>query len=283
MRASTPELRDLLASKQAMIADLFTIALLDGTVLTLTSAPDFDVHWRGNAYTRTYTMERGDIVSSVGVEVDEIELTLTVKPEDVLHGMSVPAFIHNGGFDGARVLIERAFMAVQGVPVGVIHLFEGSVQQPAPARTRITLTVSSDLIWLNQMVPRNTITPGCGNILFDGRCGLSRAPYTHAGTVQAGSSKNSLVTTLPQADGYYTLGSVTMTSGNNAGAQRSVKLHNQDRLVPSYPFYYPVMAGDTFTATAGCDKTRAMCSSAKFNNAAHMRLFPFVPTPVASA
>lgn len=294
MKAATVDTLALLASKQAIIADLFTIALLNGQVLTLTSAPDFEVFWLGNTYTRLLTIERGDITSTVGIEVDEVDLTLYIRSDYSVAetailtawfgSASVPAFVHNGGFDGARVLIGRAFMSAPGVPVGVIHLFEGTIYQPAPSRSKITMTVSADMLLLDQLVPKNVITPDCSNRLFDSLCTLNKTAYTATGTAQAGSNRNVIITALTQPDTYFRLGAITFTSGNNAGAKRSIKFHNSGNIIPSYPFYYPPAIGDSFEVVAGCDKTRAMCQSAKFgDNSANMRLFPFVPTPVASA
>lgn len=282
MKPSTPQLDALLASKQAIIASLFTISLLNGDVLTLTSAPDFDVHWRGNIYGCQYVIGHGDITSSVGVEVDEIDVTLYVRPDDRIYGLPLPAFTHNRGFDGARILIERAFMSVPGYPVGVVHGFEGEIAEPEPSRNLIAMKANSDLIKLNQMVPRNTITPGCCNILFDAMCGVNRTAFTHMGTAQAGSTRNGVVSGLSQADGYYTQGTVAFTAGNNAGAKRTVKRHASGLLIPAFPFYYPIAIGDAFVAVAGCDRLRITCRD-KFANEDSFRGFEKVPTPVTSA
>ncbi len=282
MRDSTPELDALLASKQALIASLFTISLANDDVLTLTSAPDFNVTWLGNTYNRDYVIEHGDITSAVGVAVDEIDVTLYVRPDDRIYGMPVPKFVHNKGFDGARILIERAFMSEPGIPVGVVHLFEGAISEPEPSRMVITMKASSDLITLNQMVPRHTITPGCSNVLFDDLCSLDRLDWTHAGTALAGSTRNGIVSDLVQADGYFTQGTVRCLTGNNAGAKRTVKRHVSGQLVPAYPFYYPFTVGDEIEAVAGCNRLRVTCRD-KFNNEANIRIFEKVPTPVTSA
>jgi len=282
MKDSTPELDALLASKQAIIASLFTIALSGGDVLTLTSAPDFDVHWLGNVYSRQYVIEHGDTTSSVGVEVDEIDITLYVRPDDRIYGLTLPTFVHNRGLDGARILIQRAYMSAPGYPVGVVHWFEGRISEPCPSSMVIAMKASSELILLNRMVPRNTITPGCSNILFDDLCGLNRGDWTHTGTAQSGSTRNGIVSGLGQADGYFTQGTITFSSGNNAGAKRTVKRHASGLIVPAYPFYYPVAIGDAFAAVAGCDRLRTTCRD-KFDNEANIRIFEKVPTPVTSA
>jgi len=265
-----------------MIALLFTITLANGDVLRLTSAPDFDVQWAGHTFNRQYAIAVGDVTSSVGVDVDEIDVTLYVRPDDRIYGLTLPQFTHNRGFDFARLLIQRAFMNTPGVPVGVVHYFEGQLSEPAPSSTLIAMKASSDMILLNQMLPRNTITPSCSNVLFDTLCGVTRSAFTHTGTAQAGSTKTGVFSGLGQADGYFTQGTVLFTSGDNAGAKRTVKRHASGLIVPAYPFYYPVAVGDEFEAVAGCNRLRTTCKD-KFDNEDNIRIFQKVPTPVTSA
>jgi len=265
-----------------MIAFLFTITLANGDVLRLTSAPDFDVQWAGHTFNRQYAIAVGDVTSSVGVDVDEIDVTLYVRPDDRIYGLTLPQFTHNRGFDFAQFLIQRAFMNTPGVPVGVVHYFEGQLSEPAPSSTLIAMKASSDMILLNQMLPRNTITPSCSNVLFDTLCGVTRSAFTHTGTAQAGSTKTGVFSGLGQADGYFTQGTVLFTSGDNAGAKRTVKRHASGLIVPAYPFYYPVAVGDEFEAVAGCNRLRTTCKD-KFDNEDNIRIFQKVPTPVTSA
>jgi uncharacterized phage protein (TIGR02218 family) len=282
MKPSTPELDALLGSGQALLASLFTISLKNGEVLRLTSAPDFDVTWLGQVFDRRFVVEHGQVTTSVGIEVDEVDISLYPRPGDLIGDTSLPEFVRNRGFDGARVLIEVAFMSTPGVPVGVVHWFEGEIQEPEPAGMLITLKAASELVHLTQMVPRNTITPGCGNILFDGLCGVGRSPFTISGTAQAGSSRGSIISGLPQPDNYFRQGVLTFTDGQNAGAWRTVKNHTGGVLIPALPFTYPVATGDAFAVSAGCDKLRSTCRD-KFDNEDKWRGFEKVPRPVESA
>lgn len=282
MKASTPELNALLASRQAIIAFICTITLANGDVLRLTTAPDFDVHWNGNTYNRQYVIAVGDVTNSVGVDVDETDITLYVRPDDRIYGLTLPQFTHNKGFDNAHIVIHRAFLTAPDDLVGVVHYFEGQLSEPAPSSTLIAMKASSDMVLLNQVVPRNTITPTCSNVLFDGLCAVNRSAFTHTSTAGAGSTKTAIASGLSQADGYFTKGTILFTSGNNAGAKRTVKRHASGLLVPAYPFYYLIAVGDEFEATAGCDRLRSTCKN-KFDNEDNIRIFEKVPTPVTSA
>jgi hypothetical protein len=116
MKAASPALQALLAGKQFAIADLFTITLRDGTELHYTSC-DIDLEYSGDIYlANVLKIQRGPITQSVGVEVDAVELTIQAGTSDTIQGLPIPAFVRNGGFDGARVLIQRAFMGDQTGP-----------------------------------------------------------------------------------------------------------------------------------------------------------------------
>jgi hypothetical protein len=116
MKTASPALQALLAGHQFAIADLFTITLRDGTELHYTSC-DIDLEYSGDTYlANVLKIQRGPINSSVGVEVDAVELTILAGTSDTIQGLPIPAFVRNGGFDGARVLIRRAFMGDQTGP-----------------------------------------------------------------------------------------------------------------------------------------------------------------------
>jgi hypothetical protein len=129
MKAASPALQELLAGKQFAIADLFTITLRDGTELHYTSC-DIDLEYSGDTYlANVLKIQRGPINSSVGVEVDAVELTILAGTSDTIQGLPIPAFVRNGGFDGARVLIQRAFMGDQTGPQVTIIVADNYVMR----------------------------------------------------------------------------------------------------------------------------------------------------------
>lgn len=73
---------------------------------------------------------------------------------------------------------------------------------------------------------------------------------------------------------------VTWTAGLNAGAVMEVKSHANSGAAVSFELWetmpFDVQAGDTFTVTAGCDKTLGMCRD-RFGNLPNFRGFPFIP------
>lgn len=82
-------------------------------------------------------------------------------------------------------------------------------------------------------------------------------------------------------DGFFSFGVITFTSGKNNGVQREVKQHtssgaNPQTFILYEPLPFDLQVGDTFTVTAGCDKTLTHCRD-KFNNTYNRRAEDFVP------
>ncbi|HLI84799.1 MAG TPA: DUF2163 domain-containing protein [Bryobacteraceae bacterium] len=85
--------------------------------------------------------------------------------------------------------------------------------------------------------------------------------------------------------GYFTQGTILFTSGPNAGVSRFISDYGSSgtgvvTVLPPLP--YAPQPGDTFVATAGCDRQMATCLN-KFNNLAHFGGMPFIPAPELGA
>lgn len=272
----------LLASNQYLIAEFYTITLLAGTILRYTDA-DGDMVYGGNTYTSTSPkILRDKTTLKVGIEVDTMDVTLYAGLTDLILGIPWPQFVANGGFDGARLSVDRCFMATYGdTSAGVVNIFTGGISDVKPSRTEIVLTVSSDAQLLNNPMPRNVYAAQCSHTLFDTGCGAVKASFGFASSATSGSTRQVINCALAQAAGYFDAGTITCTGGANAGATRTVKGYTPGVLTLSLPLPFTPGIGDTFTAYAGCDKTKTTCNS-KFSRLASFRGFPFVPVPEAS-
>lgn len=282
MKAASPATIALLAGNQFMMAEFYTITLLNGTVLRYTDA-DGDMVYGGNTYASTSPkIVRDKTKSVVGIEVDTMAVTLYAGINDLIQSVPFPQFVNNGGFDGARVQVDRCFMATYGdTSAGVVNIFTGSVSDVKPSRTEIQLSVSSDLQLLNIPMPRNVYAPACSHNLYDAACGAVKASFGAASSCASGTTSLVLNCALAQAATYFDTGTITFSGGQNAGATRTVKSYTPGVINLSLPLPFTPAVGDTFTAYAGCDKSQATCS-AKFNRLVGFRGFPFIPVPEAS-
>lgn len=287
MKAASPALVALLAANQYLYADLFTISLVNGGTLYYTNA-DGGLNYGGNYYACTAPrIQRSGAKTVIGIQVDTLTIQIFGGAGELIQGVPFPQFAANGGFDGATVSVERCYMNTFGdTSAGTLNVFFGDVTEVKPSRTAVELTISSKLELLNISMPRNLISPGCIHNLFDAGCTLAKASFAAAGTAAAGTSSSAIETSsLAQAAGYFTFGTITFTSGLNAGVSATIKAHALTSGVATLTLMAPLQSapavGDTFNAYPGCNKTQATCSGA-FNNLLNFRGWPFVPSPTAS-
>ena len=136
---------------------------------------------------------------------------------------------------------------------------------------------------LGQTVGR-TFQAGCDAKLGDMRCGidLENAIYKGNGAVtDLLRDRAFMASGLSGFDaGWFTSGTLTWTSGANAGRITAVLAHGLDGSIATLTLLEApgraIAEGDSFIARAGCDKRIATCS-AKFANTANFRGFPNIP------
>lgn len=277
MKSAGPALITLLAGHQFLMADLYTFTLASGSMLRYASA-DFDIVSGGNTFIGSGPrMKRGRTRILRGVEVDTLDVSMFADTTDLVNGVPMLQAIARGVFDGAKVRLERAFMANWGdTSAGTVVLFSGRVAETSISRTEAKLTVRSDLELLNVQMPRNLYQPGCVHTLYDGGCGVVKSSKGIASSVASGTTRSVVNCGLTAAASFYDQGTITFTSGQNAGVSRTVKAYTPGVLTLSYPLPVVPAIGDGFLAYPGCDKSLATCA-AKFSNAANFRGYPFIP------
>lgn len=155
----------------------------------------------------------------------------------------------------------------------------GEIKREGPAFT-------AELRSLSQKLAEDTgrlYTATCAADLGDARCGvdLAAAAYRGSGTVTAlsATSRFSASGLDAFADGWFSAGKLTFTSGGNAGVGMEVKTHRNNSGV-TFELWQAmpraIAAGDAFTVTAGCDKRFSTCLG-RFANAVNFRGFPHIP------
>ena len=278
---STGALAALLnTSTQLFMADLYTFTLLGGAVARYTNS-DQAVKVNGQTFSLGPAMFRGGTKLAVGIMVDTLDVTLAADSSVLINSTPLLQFVAAGGFDGARMTLERAFAATPGGAwAGTVSLFSGRISEARVSRYEANLTISSDSELLNVMVPRNVYAPGCANTLFDGTCGLAKSTYAVAGTATSATdaTRNVFSTALGQATGYFDQGFVLGLTGANAGVQRTIKSFAGGVVTTVNPWPAVVVPGNTFTLYPGCDKAQTTCNT-KFSNLARFRGHPYIPAP----
>ena len=188
--------------------------------------------------------------------------------------------ILDGRWDNAAVELWRVSWADTSQRV---LLRRGAVGQIRRGRMAFVAEVRSLAHVLGQTVGR-TFQAGCDARLGDGRCGidLENAVYNGTGIVtDLLRDRAFMASGLSGFDaGWFASGTLTWTSGANAGRATEVLAHGLDSSIATLTLLEaPVLQiaeGDSFIARAGCDKRITTCS-AKFANVANFRGFPNIP------
>ncbi|MEX8520077.1 MAG: DUF2163 domain-containing protein [Leptothrix sp. (in: b-proteobacteria)] len=264
-------------------ADLFTITLVGGTVLRYTSL-DQPITVNGNTFTLGPSIKRSKVRVSVGIRVDNLTIELAADASVLVGGVPIIQALKAGAFDGARVLLERAFYDTSLVVQGTVALFSGRVGQVQASRSSATIDVLSDSELLDVMVPGEVYQPGCRNSLFDAQCTVVKASYSAplAASTVTDAQRSTFSVVGSATANYYEMGVITFTSGANNGLSRTIKSATigggNTAFTVISPWTYAVAIGDTFVATPGCDKTYATCG-ARFANTGNFRGEPEIPAP----
>lgn len=246
----------------------------DGLVLRLTSWDRPVVH-DGETWDPSDGIQLSAIQATAGGAADDVEAQgfLTddrITEEDLLAGL----------WDDAEV--EVLFTEAQALDYSAV-LFAGRIGELAEAdgRWKASLLSLSDRI-RGSVVERTSAQCRCQR-LGDARCGVILAANTvggtavrQTGTVSSSSGLALTISGLSAPDGHFTGGILKVTSGSNAGQERTIKSQAGSAIGLRRQFPFAVSAGATVELTAGCDRTFATCKS-KFGNANSFQGEPDIP------
>jgi len=144
------------------------------------------------------------------------------------------------------------------------------VVKGATATLKIPSTFSRAL---NSIFPPRRWQAPCNHLLYDNRCGVSRASFSETTTVLSVTGESIRLNAL----------SWTTTEGvggeiinNTTGERRTISSHTADTVRVKLPFTQ-LNAGDSVTVFQGCDHSPFVCRD-KFNNLDNYGGFPLVPT-----
>lgn len=280
---STALLAHLQTGSPFVMADLYTVTLASGTIYHWADF-DQDIVHPTNGYTYSCSapvLRRGKTRTIIGVEVDTLDISIYGRTTDIVNGLPILAAAQAGAFDGAKLVLERAFLSPIPTVVGTVILFTGRFADVTLGRTEFQVRINSLTESLNINLPRNIYQPGCTHVLYDTGCGLTKSSFGTAGTITTGTTTSKLLCNLSTAAGFYNRGSIKFISGDLSGVTRTVKSYSPGTLSLLLPLPNIPAVGDTFIAYAGCDKQQSTCSG-KFNNLTSFRGSPYIPVPITA-
>lgn len=262
-------------------SDIYTFYLKNGSVYRWTDA-DHNQTIGGNVFVSGPVITRSKTKQNIGITVDTVQITMADSGGTLINGKPLIHQFKNGLFRGARVVIQKMFLLDwNDTSPGPVDWFEGIVGAPSCDHLTAAFEVRAMTEMLNKQMPADIHQDTCNNDLYDDVCGANPATFTHSGTAgTVTDNKRFVLSGVSQANGYFALGKIWFTSGQNAGQPpRTVKSYVGGVIEVFQPFPYPIAPGDACTARAGCDKLQATCST-KFNRlTSGFQATPYIPVP----
>jgi len=245
----------------------------------------------------------------IGLDSDTWVVVLMPRAIDPVSGQLFPDTINGtpflqacqgGALDSADWQVDRAIFASMptwpmpnggAVPTGIVTgIFAGLVGQVDTSSTLAAITIGDYRSLLSIQMPWHLWSGQCRHTLFDIGCTannttLPASAFATVGAAIGGSTQSSIANTLaaPAGSGTYILGSIVMTSGQNAGFQRTITgwLGPGQPFALLIPFPFQITPGDAFRAYPGCAKNQTACTA--FGNLINYGGQSNVPVPETAA
>ena len=273
MKTIPPELQARLNSGVTTLCRCWVIRRSDGVIQGFTDHDEDvlldDINCRAGS-----GLSGSEAVQKLGLAVDSSELSGALA-DDTLNEADLAA----GRYDAALVELWLADWTEPNLRILLARGTLGEVSREGAAFT-------AELRGLSERLSQDSgrlYTVTCSADLGDARCkiDLSDARFRGTGVVLALNATSAFRAGGLDVflDGWFTAGKLTFTSGANSGLSVEVKEHRKTGAVTLNLWQAmpePVAVGDTFTATAGCDKRFQTCHD-RFNNVVNFRGFPHIP------
>jgi uncharacterized phage protein (TIGR02218 family) len=274
MRTIPPALQTKLDSGVTTLCRCFVLTRRDGVVQGFTDH-DEDIALNGVACLAGTGLAASEATSRLGLAVDGAEISGALA-DDCLTEADLAA----GRYDAAKVETWLVDWSEPSLHVLLSTATLGEVRREGAAFVAEMRGLSDALAQESGRL----FTASCAADLGDARCGvdLSAPIYRGAGQVMVLRGTSAFAVSGLDAfnEGWFDAGKLTFTSGANDGLAIEVKRHrfdDQDVVIDLWQMMpEPVIAGDSFVVTAGCDKRFDTCGN-RFNNAVNFRGFPHIP------
>lgn len=224
-----------------------------------------------------------DFAATTGLEAAEsaAELGFAIGGGEVAGAFAAlglnEADLARGLYDDARV---RVWLVNWADPDQRVLLEEGFVGEIKRGEASFTAEIRSFAKAFDEERGRLYMR-SCSADLGDARCGVVLAAAEGEVFASDGRLSVSVEGMESYADGHFNGGRLMFISGANAGFATEVKRHGREGVQALFQLWQapaaPIVPGDGFRVTPGCDKSFATCR-AKFGNGVNFRGFPHMPT-----
>jgi uncharacterized phage protein (TIGR02218 family) len=274
MRNIPPALQAKLDSGVTTLARCWIVTRRDGVTMGFTDH-DNDLTVAGTLCHADTGLTASEATARLGLQVDGSEIAGALA-DDSLAESDLAA----GRYDAAAIEMHLVDWSEPSLSVLLTKGALGEVRREGQAFAAEFRSLAHRLDEESGRLYTATCSAGLG----DARCTIDlSAPAFHgSGTIAAlaGASAFHAAGLDAFADGWFTEGKLSFTSGANAGFAVEVKTHRVSLDGVLIELWQraaePIAPGDAFTVTAGCDKRFATCRD-RFANAINFRGFPAIP------
>lgn len=296
MKGASPALLALFATNQPFEQfDLYTFTLTSGLVLRYANC-SFDVSGGGHRWLCARSPggiaidENSDSGPrahwTIGLDTGSWSVTIMPRDTDTLGALPWMHAVRAGILQEATCRVDRGYVAawpvsptLSLVPDGTINIFFGRVAEIDFGRSSVQININDPRELLDTDQPRNLFTAGCRYALFSPQCTLNKDTFAENALVTAVTSSQLFSTNdVGHADGYFSLGSIAFTGGDNVGLRMMIRssIGATGALALLAPLPFNVAPGDTVKLYPGCDKSVTTCAN-KFGNLINFGGFPEIP------
>lgn len=241
-------------------AQVWKITRTDGQKFTFTTH-DQSITWRGDVYKRCDSLmvsaSSGGLADQGAgdVQVRGLISDSSITERDLIGGL----------FDGATVevwVLQWGNLEQGFIPFRIIKGILGKISQSEVSFTAEMLTPGAKL---QQRPLLQTYTPACRWTLGEAPCPVDLGALRVAGSVTGLAARDVRTrnrfrvfndTARVEADGYFTDGVLTWTSGNNVGLMSEVKTNASGWITLWVSMPREINPGDAYTIVPGCNKTK---------------------------
>ena len=274
MKSFSPSLAAHLASGVTTLCTCWRVTRSDGAVLGFTDH-DRTITFDAVDHEPESGLDASAAVAHAGLQVGGLDVTGAFASDKITE-----ADLEAGLYDNARV---EAWLVNWADATQRHRMRVGSIGEVRRAGQSFTAEIRSLSHALDQARGR-IFRATCDADLGDARCAidLESADWTASATVTETDGFTRLTASVPgtRPTGFFDQGSLTFTSGANAGRKSEVLRHMRDGGGDHIELWQamaePIVVGDAFTISAGCDKRFSTCRD-RFDNAVNFRGFPQMP------
>lgn len=274
MRVVDSQFAALLQQESTTFCRLLTITRSDGLVLRFTDASK-PIVFGGQTFQSDYSFTCSAITMSLSG--NDQSITLEVIMDDL--GFKESDLLARKFDDATAEIVLVDYENLDKGSMTYATAIFGQIKVTDKLRATIELLpTSAGSTTTSGKLPNRFYSKTCRAAFCDNLCALDADDFSVEFTVDTVTGLTFWADNLPQANGYWSLGSIKWLTGDNAGSTSVVRASVPGAVYTSTALSADIKPGDTGKITRGCQKTFEACQA--YSNVVHFQGEPDIPTNI---